>query len=288
MNNNINKQELSKLTIANKFTDYLAQLITGNKSFEHSYNIEFKAWKKNSGETWDCDSLLSAKQKYWWHGSYEQNDKKLKLLSNNLRDALDEDNAVNTLYWALRVLEWGDVYKGCTGYILNCYESNSLCNNLKRAVSILDGGEYQVEQFNDNDLRMDSGLTKIYSLASQSSIIMDSRVAAAMTLIATRILNIEEQQKAKKLNLFACGTAQNKEGKKRSFIRGKKVFSRYLSPLNQAHHNLIANWLLKDAIKKSKSLTPNILSNWQVENDTQFLRAIEASLFMIGSDITNG
>lgn len=281
------KNELYQLTYVEKFTNYLAQLITGNESFNHSFNIEFTSWKKACGAKWDCDSLLSAKENYWWHGSYEKNDEKLRSLSINLENSLSEGNETDTLFWALRVLEWGDVYKGCTGYILDCFESKSLCTALKRAVSILDGDSYKLEDFTKGELRMDSGLTKIYSLASERSIIMDSRVAAAMTLIATRILNADERKEAKKLNLFACGTAQSSE-KKRSFINGKKVFSRYLSPSNQAHHNLIANWLLDDAIKKSKLLNPSVMIDWGVTNDTEFLRAIEASLFMIGSDISLG
>lgn len=281
------KNELCKLIYVEKFTNFLAQLITGNESFNHTFNIEFNTWKKACGAKWYCNSLLNAKENYWWHGSYDKNDEKLKSLSINLKNALSEGNETNVLFWALRILEWGDVYKGCTGYILDCFESKTLCKNLNQAVSILDGNSYQIDTFTTGGLRMDSGLTKIYSLASERSIIMDSRVAAAMTLIATRILNTDEQKEAKKLNLFACGTAQSSE-KKRSFINGKKVFSRYLSPSNQAHHNLFANWLLNDAIKKSKLLNSNIMRDWGVTNNTAFLRAIEASLFMIGSDISAG
>ena len=116
---------------------------------------------------------------------------------------------------------------------------------------------------------------------------MDSRVAAALTLIACRFFTQEQLCSVKELYAFACGKTSGKKPK-RSQIRGENVFSPILQPKNQAHFNLVTNWILDAALVKAKQKNSDLYTTWKVSNDSELLRAVEASLFMIGSDITSG
>jgi len=73
---------------------------------------------------------------------------------------------------AFKVLDWGQVYKGSAGWLIQEYENGCLSKKLKRGAEILDGDEDDVTEFEGNrTLRMDFGLTKVYSLCSKHSII---------------------------------------------------------------------------------------------------------------------
>lgn len=273
-----------------KYTNHLSDLVTARAEFKHTYKIEHKTWKKTYGPAWSCDDLIDAKEKYWWHGSFNDNKEQLAKLSKGLRKAVISGTDCEALYWSLRVLEWGDVYKGCTGYILDNYEKQTLRCKITDATKILDGNEYDVTRFNDSDLRMDSGLTKIYSLNSEQSIIFDSRVSAALVLIAWRLFSNDEIKIVTKLNIFAGGkaTGNTVNRVKRSHVNGVKVFNQLLGPTNQARLNLLANWIIAEAITIAELKQPNIYELWKENTRVGLLRAVEASLFMVGSDISNG
>lgn len=269
------------------FVTHLAALIAG-ADFPHSYDVTFKAWKKAIGQKpWRCKNLIDAKDQYWWHGTFEENHQRLSDLSGNLKSSLARESNQDVLYNALRILEWGDVYKGSVSYLLNKYESGRLTSCINDAVAIMDGSEYDLNRFDQEDLRMDSGLTKVYSLASERSIIFDSRVAASLSLIAHRFYDREQRKKIQKLMAFACGSSAGAD-KKRRTIADTKVFSTLLVPKKQAHFNLIANWILDSAITKAQNHRCDLFELWGVDKHQDLLRVVEASLFMVGSDITNG
>ena len=271
----------------NDFLNYLGALIAGEE-FIHSYAIEHKAWcKAHRSNTWSCNTLVDAKNKYWWHGFYAENAATLEQLSFNLKQSIKNESEHDIFYHCVRTLEWGDVYKGCISYVLDQYEARTLGSSIREAVDILENTEYKVHLFSQSHLRMDSGLTKVFSLASSKSTIMDSRVAAALTLIACRFFTQEQLCSVKELYAFACGKTSGKKPK-RSQIRGENVFSPILQPKNQAHFNLVTNWILDAALVEAKQKNSDLYTTWKVSNDSELLRAVEASLFMIGSDITSG
>ena len=285
------KSEFLNVEEIKKYINHLSHLIGGTAQFNHSYQIELKAWKKQHGDLWSCSSLLDAKNKYWWHGTFQENKEQLSFLTKGLKDAISVGTECDTLYWSMRVLEWGDVYKGCTGFILDSYSQNNLKSRIIDASNILDGEIGDCSRFNDQDLRMDSGLTKVYSLSSEQSIIFDSRVAAAMSLIAWRLFDVKELKEVNKLKVFAGGKATGNPVNriKRSHVQGTRIFDQMLTPNNQARLNLLANWILNEAIHVASNKPQNDLySKWEVSSKTELLRAIEASLFMIGSDISKG
>lgn len=282
--------KLRSIPVRNGHLDFISSLgvLIAGAEFKHSYEVEFKAWRKEIGKRrWHCVSLLDAKRQYWWHGGFEANSKILSELSKSLRGALENKCESDILYWSMRILEWGEVYKGSVGYILNRYRDGALGESILAAVAILEGEAYGAEKFDQKQLRMDSGLTKLYSLASDRSVIMDSRVAAALSLVATRVLETKSLPMARKLNAFACGKSVSSE-KKRSHIGGVKIFSPYLKPTNQAHYNLVTNWIIGEAILEAAERSDELHEMWKADDDSGLFRAIEASLFMVGSDISGG
>ena len=271
------------------FITHLAKLMRGG-DFNHSYTIEHEEWRKAHGNNlWECHNLVNAKQQYWWHGNYAENLRLLDNFSSKLKTSIDRKHESDILYWSLRIFEWGEVYKGCVGFVLDKYDEDKLGKTIKDAVKTLEDTNYNVQFFDQNQLRMDSGLTKLYSLASNKSIILDSRVAAALSLIACRFFKKERHKSVNKLKAFACGKSSGKQ-KKRSHINNKKIFSPILQPHNQAHFNLVTNWMLDAAIEIATVEVgkKHLHDTWEVSNDQHLLRAIEAALFMIGSDISDG
>ncbi|WP_100644036.1 hypothetical protein [Alteromonas facilis] len=282
-----NKDTLITSPLISQFVREMALLIADKKRFEHSFDIKDKAWGRAKGTKWSCGSLLHAKKEYWWNGDYETNKAQLHALSQGLKESIDSEDEVKALYFSLRTLEWGEVYRGAVKFLLDSFDNKCIVEKLKTARRILDGNEYAIEQFENGHLRMDSGMTKVYSLICNASVIMDSRVAAAMTLIAERLFNREEKQELSTLQIFACGTSTTSD-KKRRTINNKKVFSRVLKPANQAHHNIMANWLIQESVLQAELIEPSLYELWEEENRSELMRSVEAALFMIGSDISNG
>lgn len=288
---NMNRTDFIEQPLIKPFVSYVSRLLLNEAPFIHSYDITYKKWKKECGAHWSCEYLVEAKQNYWWHGSYEENMAPLDTMSTAIKAAIASNDENAALYWAMRILQWGDVYKGSVKYILDKYENTELCCALKAAVDAMQSANYDLSRFDQQDLRMDSGLTKVYSLASASSIIFDSRVAAAMTLLAHRFYSLEDvalKKQVQKLNAFACGSTITSD-KKRSNIAGKRVFSPNLKPGNQAHYNLVTNWILNEAMAIANDRDSGLLvAIWGGNNCAERLRSVEAALFMIGSDISGG
>ena len=281
-----NKAEFLNIPEVKNFVEYLGKLISLDENFSHEYN------------GWKCDSLLDAKQKYQWFGTYGENKKILQGYRDGLKSALDQGNEEQVFIFAIKIMDWGNVHKGCVEYVINKYEEKSLCKSISLAVSILDSTTYDLERFDQIQLRMDSGLTKVYSLASSQSIIYDSRVTAALLLIGYRFFGKETLLSLSNLELFAGGKSTGKTQKRMETDEHKAV-SRVLEPFKvnrreesifpvQAHFNLISNWMLQEAIRKAHINSNNVLERWEEENSSGLLRAVESSLFMIGADIRLG
>tara|TARA_Y100000296_G_C5163874_1_gene253434 strand:- start:366 stop:1490 length:1125 start_codon:yes stop_codon:yes gene_type:complete len=270
-----NKAEFIDIVSVSKFIDVLSELIEG-KNFSHHY------------KNWSCDSLPDAKRKYSWHGDYQSNKVHLDKLSLGLKAAIKSRDEGQALYWCIKILDWGQVYKECISYVLSLYEQNKLCRTIEDGIEIMDGDSYDLLRFDQEDLRMDSGLTKIYSIGSERSIIYDSRVTAALFLIATDLLFEDTVRDLELMHILAAGKSSSKNYPNK---RGKDSAMHLLEPFcfksnfpKQAHLNLTSNWILQEAVAKA-SLKSDLKLIWQSESDG-LLRAIESSLFMIGADIS--
>lgn len=270
-----NKSEFINIPAVASFIDVLSELIEGKEYFHHYKN-------------WSCQSLPDAKQKYSWHGDYQSNKEQLDKLSFGLKAAIKSGDEDKALYWCIKILDWGQVYKECVSYVLSLYEQKRLCRAMEDSIKIMDGDCYDLLRFDQDDLRMDSGLTKIYSIGSQKSIIYDSRVTAALFLIATDKLPKSTVKDLEDLLLLAGGKSSsrkspNKRGKERAMHLLEPFCTKFNFP-KQAHLNLTSNWILQESVAKA-SQKSDLSLIWQSDIEN-LLRAIESSLFMIGADIS--
>jgi len=209
------------------------------------------------------------------------NEKQLTQLRKSLTDALNKSSAEKTFIAGMKILDWGQVYKGSVRWLIQKYENNELVTSIKEAVRVLDGDRLSViESFHSSqNLRMDSGLTKVYSLAAEHSIIYDDRVGAALGLIVIQFLRAnptyqfeaEKDKVPEELRFMRSATASRNPSLK---LEGFKFPGKQGGALH-AQSNLIANWILHKIAKEVPKL-------WGKSDVTEKLRAMESALFMLG------
>lgn len=126
------------------------------------------------------------------------------------------------------------------------------------------------------DLRFNSGMTKIYSLLIDNFIIYDSRVAASLAWLALNWWTSVKGQLGVHLPLFLrfCCLAGN--GKAQGYRNPDKAVFKTLSARPHEHYmwNVRANWILESALIKAGL-------------DSRFgsLREVEAALFQMGARV---
>jgi hypothetical protein len=278
-----NKQEFINDELISRYIEFLAKLIAG-EPFKHAYTT-------SGNRSWSCDSLPDAKIKYDWHGDYQTTAKKLRRFSAGLQASVKSKNQNEAFYWAMCILDWGGVQKSMH-HVIRKYDSGLLCQSIKDSCSIMVGENYDLRRFDGADLFIDSGLTKIISLASDRSIILDSRVVAGMFLLATKIFTNRELSVLEKQFIFIGGksTSKSAPSKRRETTQYKSEF--VLEPIRnkvfplQAHVNLVSNWILQTAIEIAKHKVDSSLSKLWDSSEEDLPRSVEAALFMIGADIS--
>jgi|GEM_PF-3550009 len=279
-----------------KFVKYLNKCVTGKQWIDHEYTVVWKPWQKwlrghssfarDNDYCWRANTLKDAFANYYWPpGSYKENVKELARLSTGLKNESDDKSL---FYQCVAVLNWGKVVNGGSiNWLLEMVKSGSLQSNLKKGIGLLCGkSEEAVKKAfgkDSGELLMNSGLTKIYSLMSDSSIIYDSRVGAALCLLIRRYLEEYDIKKVPEGLSFQWGEERSKKSGERSkrdpSLEGRYKF-RNLSNNSHEHAvlNLRANWLFEAALPEGDL--------WGFKEKMEKLRALEAGLFMIGYDVT--
>lgn len=303
----MNRNSYLKSVHVEGFINFLAKLVDGSMEFEHHYVIKHPAWLKHLGDRIEANhiftinSLEDAFNSYFWvvnemparkedaddHDDYcpdidrnvetAKNDfvsnfKVLDSIAKELNKALSEKSEEKTFVAAIRVLEWGQVYRGSINWLISKYDQGLLVESINDAVAILKGNDTQnlLARFDHVDLRMDSGTTKIFSLASSgNSIIYDDRVGAALGLLVIKYLKmIPEDMRPKTVPNELKFMRSNRHDRNASEAdynfpaRGKNPSQIH------AQSNLWANWVIQ-------SLLCHVGDQWDA-------RKLEAALFMIG------
>jgi hypothetical protein len=285
------------------FVDYLSELIRQPKDhpLDHAYRIDSKLWAKylrqNKPACYNVEtsvlaltSLNDAFNNYYWIAesptpqkddvegdnsansavtTFAANAECLNALRTKFHNAWKTEDPAGVFVACAAILDWGGVYRGSLKWLIKSYDGGSLINLLSQGMEILDGGDDSGIGKFDSPLRMDSGLTKVYALACERSIIYDDRVGAALGFLARKYLEQDRNEEVKEvpLNLkFACGGGdRNPSGDKLEFPRRKPGRM-------HARSNLYANWILQSVAER----TGDIFGR------AEKLRALEAALFMIG------
>jgi len=295
-----------------KFLEYFGSLVSGENKFQHSYKVDAPKWKgwikrqeplpsfyrkiESSEATirpaykWCIDDIRGAFDGYFWPVKsgcdadvFKCNKIVLDDLSKEIKEHLENDDEYKLFAACVKILEWGDVYKGSVSWLLNALEEKALIYRIKMAAKYLDGVSLEdMQQFGSRgDLRMDSGLTKIYSLASSSSVIYDGRVGAALCLLIRKSLEMGEVRKVPDLLQFKWGGSQAKKKNGKDKRDPSTVGYKFKKLTNNSYEhallNLRTNWLLEAALPEDNL--------WGFERKIDKLRALEAALFMIGSSV---
>lgn len=198
----------------------------------------------------------------------------LSLIRKALHNAYSAPGRGNELSGAVAaVFHWGGVYtKRGNGLWL---ERNhlQLASILQKVVNDHALGE---DLSAVDDLRFNSGMTKVYSLLINDFIIYDSRVAASLAWLVLLWWDSvvgRPREDLPSLLRFGClpgnGKAQHQRNPDRTVFRTLAS-----NPGQHYLWNIRANWVLVDAMKKAGA-----------ESSFSSLREIEAALFQMGARV---
>ena len=133
---------------------------------------------------------------------------------------------------------------------------------------------------NFDNIHMNAGYTKIYSLLLDNFIIYDGRVGAALGLLVRFFLEENHYDSIPQSLNFAFGLPKISHANKQELLKRNPSNHRFvfgaLANNSKRHieNNIRANWLLnKVTVESNFSTTSNPL------------RSLEAALFMIGYDV---
>jgi hypothetical protein len=274
--------------------NYICGLETGKNQLGHNYDVSYPAWKadlkaRNCLPNLTLNSLTEAFNNYFWLSSSNENfnrdegddnrkdvrdfDGNNALLTEHsmaLQNGLDHINAdaTATFLQCIKILDWGGTYKGSIKWIVERYEQGTLIKDISSARNILDGDVWSVNNaFMQGSIRMDSGLTKIFALSSENSIIYDDRVGAAMGLLTRKYLQ-QHDPKLQNVPLdleFMVGRSKN-----RNPSEGSIKFTPHGQTSSKLHarSNLLTNWIVGAIVQK-------LGGQWN-------RRKVEAALFIVG------
>jgi len=187
--------------------------------FEHSYQIDFQPWRKalNGNRSWKCKNLCNAFTQYWWHGSFELAARKLARYRRAWQSACKRGDKKRAKAVVLCIFNWG-------GVLNSGNNKKSVCRKkgfipwMKSAMNELLNANDNVTNFRSSRYRMNSAYTKAYAVMHDELIIYDSRVGAALGLLARRFLegkqkNGTDVETLKPLLAFPWGSERAPQGK---------------------------------------------------------------------------
>lgn len=273
------------------FKQYLVQY-WDQTPVTQEYVVHSKREQKRLGTIFQANSLKECFEKYSWNGKdYHQNSEVLARLSERIRYALKVSNDRDVKTIAEEIYKWGGVPLKKKGgkpnnsalWLEKYAATDNLVSKILESIDVLESGE-NLNKFDGKDLIMNSGFTKVASLASneESLIIMDGRVGAALGDLALVAMNDGGHSDIDAEIIFPWG------GKKmsRREIRGKESrnpsttlikFPRLFgSNLDSKHASAmhIVSKLVRTVVGDLKSKYPDITA-----------RQFECALFMWGYDI---
>jgi len=296
----MNKKSYLENTDVNGFVSYVVDCIKEKKQVNHQYEIVWARWKKyhrenflsSSSNIWQVNTLREAFEKYYWPpGSYQNN---LVEIPNfdNFQDIHEEYKPLYLFHTSVDILSWGNVVsKGSVNWLLKAQKENLLEAYINDAVAVLLGEneEEVLEAFKQGGkFLMNSGTTKIFSFYSKGlSIIYDGRVGASIGLLVKNYLIQNNYEILPEELAFMWGADQGNTGK-RNPSDGQFIFPELKSGQknNSALHalmNLRANWILEAAISECDE---SDWLMWGANNAGEFMRMVEAALFMLGADVS--
>lgn len=276
------KEQFIQSKYVSELTSFLSPIILGERNICCEY-----VPKKDKRNVFSVSSFEEGLKQYSWAGqSFPDTQKVIEKLSNQLACAIKENNDLLMLQSALAILEWGQVYRGCIDWLLTHSEKGQLIQNIVNSSGIIDGtiaissNQFQAFYDRNGQYRCNSGTTKIFAMCSKQSVIYDGRVACAIGMFVHDFL-IENKidHLPPELNFLMDASQRNPSKYTPSNYAFASKGDSSNSLYNQAVSNLKLNLLLQQITQRlDKPL-------FGFDNRQDQLRAIEASLFMIGYQV---
>lgn len=270
------------------FINWLASELDSQVLFRHQY-VE-----RRSGMKWQCQSLYNAFQAYKWN--HPGNDRlgfvagdcpnsnglALSALRKDLIAAVGND--VLMLQATRDVMAWGGVTAG-NGKWLDTNRTG--LSNLIQAVRLaIDSGDLGHPVLRSKHLRFNAGMTKVYALICEDFLIYDSRVAAALGWLVVKYCEVHGIARVPDALCFPWAAAKEGENANAPKRRDPGVAAFKFKRLRPGSHhlkwNLQASWLLSAVLAHPQAAASPF--NHRTGEHAP-LRALEASLFMIGYDL---
>lgn len=290
----MNREQYLAQPEVNRFAEWLVSLIDTPNGFLHSYNI-----LRNNG-TWECNSIYNAYEQYDWRfkcqmptgvihqgRSYMDNQIVLTQLRTHINDAfISRDN--DSLREGMKsILKWGGVLgserRGNFRRILEIESPIEYLQTVGNLIAIETIDLDQTDVLVANDILINAGFTKIYSILIDNFIIYDSRVGAALGLLARKFLEAENEHTIPPTLSFSWApgrgapsaiAAENRRNPSLGHFQFKSFSTdKWIHWLD----NIRASWLVESVANGSR-----FAENCELDSPS---RRMEAALFMIGYDV---
>lgn len=231
---------------------------------------------------WKAKGLLS--------GTWEENNVRLAQLATELQQAVAANNSIRAFNACCAIIDWGgdrNSAKGATPFLQNM--GNDLCAYIKKAGEELSLSRAQLGKQYPSVTRMNSMLTKIHALYSTDGLpIYDSRVAAAIaTLVEMWRRSTDAHRESLPSTLVFPATLLNRSVKQKypdaanpgTFSYDKTYVT--TTTIRWAEAKVRLGWLMSEVLTNKPEAFV-----MQGASLASRMRAMEASLFMVGYDVT--
>lgn len=294
-----------------RFATYVANLINGEmqldinvaypikklpKDFQNRFTgIKTRSNPANATYEIHADYLSSLYERYWWSGTYfDENKKTLLDVQDAILEAIHNEDTPRgyelTVSACMEVMKWGfgantSAYRANMEWVKNL--GNKIIPTLRMGRNALVGNRPNFDVFINNKSsqeytpRMNAGWTKYYALALPKFIIYDGRVGAAFGFLVRRFLESLNPKPSCVPDSLSFQWSQGKSTKLRNPSLNEfafpqlKHYGKY-AMREWAIVNVWANWILDEARNMANA-------EWVSGHDG--MRKLEASLFMLGYDL---
>jgi len=280
----------------------------------------FHSWISGSSKTgvakggiWKCSGLWDAFEQYQWPAQdpldrkrismFEETSLCLTSMGAQLSARIERPASGSVLEAVDNVLSWGGVqrYKKVASTLRNSEWSNEkraeylslAARQLKNEMRNISGSASITVGDEELPLQIDSGTTKIFSLLVPGFIIYDSRVAAAIGLLAVRWMQATGGAEIPEPLRFSWHIGSSKvysiRNPNRLLTSEKNVFPRAHSGDTESKlqkrlaENIKASWLCDELLRVAVEKFPS--SGFATLDKNIRARALESALFMIGYSI---
>lgn len=280
------KSEYLSSRYVNEFIEWMIPRVSGDILFTHSY-ISNKGKKK-----WHCDSVFSAYVNYKWPftcvlpeegavngSSFEESERVLISIKSGMKLAINNDDSEKLLEYSRAMLEWGGVQR--SNYKILEDMGTLIVDYYRSVIKLLNPETVDTDNSFD-DVHMNSGFTKLYSLVIDDFMIYDSRVGASLGLLVRKFLEDKEYNSIPECLNFSYGNSRPTKSDIGCINKRNPSSLRYkftqLANIQKKHikNNIYANWLLSELAKRSRFA--------ELRNP---IRSLEAALFMIGYEVNS-